>query len=454
MYYNPFFKAIVLFFCLLVSQIASAQDNGNTYSLEACIDYALKNAVAVKNAVIDNRSAAASVKEIRADGLPQVNGEVRVIDNYNLQLVLLPARFLGETANPDSLIAAPFGVRFTGNADITLNQLIFDGTFFLGLKAAKTYKEMAQKNLRRAQIETVESIMKAYYGALISEARLELAEENYLRLDTLFRQTTAMYENGFSEKIDVDRIRVNMNNAKTQLTNLKQMNDLSIIILKFQMGMKVSEEIKLEGNLADIQSDVLQIEEQQLDYNNRIDYSINETQKELDKLNIKRFQSGYYPSLYAFTSLGANSGANSFGDLARIGSDWFSYGNYGFRLSVPIFDGMRKRFQVEQARLSLIKTENTAEQLANLIETEYSQSIINLESSMNVLDSEQENMELADEIYRISNTKFQQGVGSSFELVDAETALTNSQTNYYNALYNALISKVDYLKAIGKLDKE
>jgi outer membrane protein TolC len=435
--------------------MAQSDDGVQQFSLEQCIEYALQNAVPVKNAALNIKAADASVNEVRADGLPQINGEVQIIDNYNLQTTFLPAVFFDENAESSAPpVPVKFGVRFMGNAGITLRQLIFDGTFFLGLKAATTYKEMAKKNLKRTKIETVEAITKAYYGALISEERLKLTAENYKRLDTLFKQTTAMYENGFSEKIDVSRIRVNLNNVKTQLTNLSQMKELSMVLLKFQMGMKVTEELSLKDELQDIEIEEMIATSEVPNYEDRIEFSINETQKVVDQLNIKRFQVGYLPKLYAFTGLGVNAGSNRFGDLINIGEDWFSNGNYGFTLSVPIFDGMRKKYQIEQARIQLLQTENMTMQLASMIDTEYAQAKINLESSMNVLESEAENQELAEEIYKISNIKYTEGVGSSFELVDAETALTNSQTNYYNALYNTLISKVDYLKAMGQLYNE
>ena len=457
MYLNTIRNGILLF-CLLLTHLTFSQDNENNtaYSLEECVEFALKNALAVKNAYIDMQSADASVNEIRADGLPQITGQVQLIDNYNLQTTFLPAIFFDENATDDDpAVPVKFGVRYSGNASVTLNQLIFDGTFFLGLRAAKTYKEMAQKNMERTKIETVEAISKAYYGALINEERLALAEENYNRLDTLLKQTTAMYENGFSEKIDVDRIRVNMNNAKTQLSNLKQMHDLSIILLKFQMGMDMNEPVELEGDISDIQLDLLEVQSiDNFDFNKRIEYSLNKTQMELDQLNIKRYKVGYYPSLYAFTSLGANAGVESRGELFKVGDNWFSNGNYGLTLNIPIFDGLRKKYQIEQARLSLIKTENTGLNLEQMIITEYTQAQVNLESNVNILESENENMELAEEIYKVTNIKYQEGVGSSFELVDAETSLTQAQTNYYNALYNALIAKIDYLKAIGELGSE
>ena len=458
MYQKTAKNGIFFIFCLLITHLSFSQndDSNDSFSLEECIDFALQNSVSVKNAYIDLQSADASVNEIRADGLPQVSGQIQMIDNYNLQTSFLPAIFFDENASDsDPPVPVKFGVRYSGNAGLTLNQLVFDGTFFLGLRAAKTYKELAQKNMQRSKIETIEAIMKAYYGALISEERLKLAEENFNRLDTLLKQTTAMFENGFSEKIDVDRIRVNINNAKSQLNSLKQMNQFSMITLKFQMGLPVSDPMELEGDISDLDLELLQVQSKEnIDYSNRIEYSINQTQKELDQLNIKRYNVGYFPTLYAFTNLGLNAGVQEFGELMKISDNWFSNGNYGFTLSIPIFDGLRKKYQIEQARLALLKTENNMLNLENMIESEYAQAQINLESNVNILDSEKENMTLAEEIYNVSNIKFTEGVGSSFELVDAETALTDAQTNYYNALYNALIAKIDYLKAIGELESE
>jgi outer membrane protein TolC len=453
---NVLQRAILTPIGLLIGLASSLAQTGtaNGYSLEACIAYAHKNSVAVQNAYLDTRIARHRVKETWAMGLPQINGSGEFNYNYKIQQVILPPEFaFGDPGAPppESPIAVPFGVALTSTAAVTARQLLFDGTFFLGLKAADVYEELSRKSFELSKIDVASNVTKAYYGVLVAKERQKLIAQNLTRLELLLNETRAMYQNGFAEKIDVDRIEVNYNNIKSEKVRIDRSVSTTVNVLKFQMGMPIHEELVLSDRLSDVMtSSLLPNLDEKADYGQRKEFSILETQRELDLLNVRQYRVGYYPNAYLINRVGLNSGGNALSDLSR----WFSFGLVGLQLEIPIFDGMRKKHQIEQAKLQVQRTENDQVQLKRSIDLEVSQAIDNLENSIESLKIAQRNMELAAEIFRVARIKYQEGVGSTLEVSDAETSYKEAETNYYTALYDALIYRVDYQKAIGELWKE
>jgi outer membrane protein TolC len=419
--------------------------------LQQAVEYALKNNINIQNAQIDVSSAAARVGEIRAIGLPQISATAGIQDNIKIQTVFLPATFLDPKAPADAPpVPARFGVKFQGSATVTASQILFSNSYLIGLKASRTYQELYQKNLRRTQIETVEAVTKAYYGVLVNEERLGLLDYNVKRLDTLLQQTKATFQNGLVEKIDVDRIEVQYNNLQTELQNTTQLVDLSYALLKFQMGLKIDEKITLASQLNNSGIDNLPFDNAQIsDYSTRIEFSTLQTQQKLAELDLRNIRSGYIPSLALNGSYGYNNGKDQLSQI--FNTPWFELAYVGIGLNIPIFDGLTKYYKTQQAKLTLKKTEISLGLLRNSIDLELRQSNINLGNGLARLKTQKRNLDLAQEITRVTRIKYQQGVGSNIEVINAEGSLREAQTNYYAALYDALIAKVDQDKATGKL---
>ncbi len=432
-----------------------------SFTLQECIDFAWKNSLAVQNAKIEQLKSQSKVDEIIADGLPQINGSLNYTYNPDIQVQFIPdfispsvygvlvnESLLDPSRFPSEFATAPvaFGVKQNAVASATLKQLLFDGSFFIGLQAARTYTELYDKQAKQSKIDIAANVSKAYYAVLINKERLLLAEANVIRLDTLRGQTKAMYENGFSEKIDYDRIKVSFNNTKSLRNNLQRMVTISEQLLKFQMGMDVREPIALSENLSsnDITQPLANTGENS--YGNRIEYSILETQEKLANLDIKRIQSMYLPEVYLNGSLGYNAGAEKVSDFK-----WNRFSSFGFTVSVPIFDGLRKMRQIEQAKLTAKQVQLAQQNLQNQVSFEQAQSEAQLTNALSNLESQKENMDLAQEVYRVSKVKYQEGVGSTLEVVNAEASYKEAENNYYNALYEAIVAKIDYDKAVGAL---
>jgi outer membrane protein TolC len=440
----------LIFSLLLVSNLAISQQN---YTLREAVDYAVKNHVSIKNAQIDILNAEARVREIKGLGLPQVNGNFSYGNNLIIQKVFIPAKTFDPKAADGEVIAAEFGVANSGNAGINVSQLLFDGSYLLGLKAADVYKELPKKVLVQTKQQSAENVTKAYYSILVNDERMKILNLNIGRLDSLLRDTRALNAQGFAEKIDVQRLEVQLNNLKIEEKNVQRLQELSYHLLKFQMGKKLTETISLTDKLQNITlSELAPDPEQELKYTNRIEYSILQTQDRLAELDLKNQKVGYLPRVIFTGGYSYSAGRPQFLDL--ITKPWFNAANIGFSVQVPIFDGYQRKYKIAQSQNNLQKVKNSYELLENSIDMQVKQGQITLKNAYETLLAQKDNMELAKEIVRVSKIKYKQGVGSNLEVINAEISYKEAQTNYFTTLYNALIAKVDLDKATGRLYNE
>ena len=435
---------------LLTSNLSFCQQS---YTLREAVDYAVKNHVAIKNAQIDILNAEARVREIKGIGLPQVTGSFNYGNNLIIQKVFIPAKTFDPKAAEGEVIAAEFGVANSGNAGINVSQLVFDGSYLLGLKAADVYVDLPKKILIQTKQQAAESVMKAYYGILVNEERIKILNLNVGRLDSLLRDTRALNAQGFVEKIDVQRLEVQANSLKIEAKNVLRLQELSYHLLKFQMGKKLTETIALTDKLQDVNlSELAPDSEQELKYGNRIEYSILQTQSKLAELDLKNQKVGVLPRVIFTGGYSYSTGRPQFTDL--ITKPWFNAANIGLTVQVPIFDGFQRKNKVIQSQNNFQKVKQSFEILENSIDMQVKQGQITLKNAYETLNEQKANMDLAKEIVRVTKIKYKQGVGSNLEVINAEISLKEAQTNYFTTMYNALIAKVDLDKALGKLYNE
>jgi outer membrane protein TolC len=255
---------------------------------------------------------------------------------------------------------------------------------------------------------------------------------------------------GFVEKLDVQRLEVQANNLKTETKNIERLQELGQYLLKFQMGLNIETPIILTDKLSEIKlSEIMPSELNEFKYTSRMEYSILQTQQHLAELDLKNQKAAALPRVILSGSYGFNSGRPSFGDLFT--KPWFSNGSLGLGVQVPIFDGFARKYKTIQSENNLQKVKNSYSLIENSIDMQIKQANIALKNSWESLQENQKNMDLAKEIVRVSKIKYKQGVGTNLEILNAEAALKESQTNYFTSLYNALIAKVDLDKAQGKL---
>lgn len=440
------YLTLIIYLGFILSAKAQQADTIARLSLEQAIEYAQTHHNSILNARIDEDIAKNTVRQTIGIGLPQISGNANFQDFIKVPTTLLPGEFFGQ---PGTQVPVQFGVKFQSSAGIELNQLLFDGSYLVGLQASKTFKELSSKNLTRTRIETTVAVTKAYYSVLVSNEQLSLLDVNLARLKKSLKDTEAMFKNGFVEKIDVDRLTVLNNNLETERENVLRLLALNVNLLKFQMGMTINSQLTLTDSITGLQVDQAVVAVDTGAYRNRIEYSLLQTQLKVNEFDLKRYKSQYLPSLSGFGSTSQSFQANKFSELYDRN---FPTTVVGLRLSVPIISGGIKLYQVRNAKLVVLKTQNDLNNLQNGINSEVEQSRTTYLNGLRSLDNQKRNMDLAQEVLRVTKIKYEQGVGSSIEVTTAETSLKEAQNNYITALYDLLINKVNLDRSQGKIN--
>lgn len=440
-------QVLIILFCIsmAIPTMAQQKDTTANFSLQDAIAFAQKHHVNVLNAKIDEEIAKNTVKQTFGIGLPQLSGNATFQDFLKIPTSLLPGEVFGE---PGKQIPVQFGVKYNSSIGLELSQLLFDGTYLVGLKASRTYKELSVKNSSRTRIETAVAVTKAYYAVLVSNEQLSLLDANLNSLKKSLNDTKELFKNGFVEKIDVDRLSVLNNNLMTEKENVIRLLALNVNLLKFQMGMSIGSELTLTDKITDVGIEKTPVLRTDTLHVKRIEYSLLQTQKKLNELDIKRYKSLFLPSLVAFGSTSSSFQNNNFSGLY---SQRFPSTVIGLKLSVPIISGGQKTYQLRNAKLAALKTQNELSNLENAINLEINQAQTIYLNGQQSLENQKRNMDLAKEVLRVSKVKYEQGVGSSIEVTTAETSLKEAQNNYITALYDMLINKVNLDKALGNI---
>ncbi|MDB5258553.1 MAG: outer membrane protein [Chitinophagaceae bacterium] len=459
-------KRFILLATLLITGFlpvtkTSAQTDTTTtkqYTLQQCLDYALKNYNDIKNAELDIQSAAARVGEVKGAGLPKLAGKASITDNPDLPRSYFDggnpfAAALIPGAQAGTVYGVPnsFQVRSSGDVSVTLSQLLFDGSYIMGLKASAVYKELASKSLTQTKINVVENVTKAFYLVLINNERLALLNANVSRIDSLLKNTRGLQKEGFAEQLDADRIEVTRNNLLAELTKFNQLNEVTALLLKYQMGMPLTDSLSLTGDVKDIQVEAID-KNAVVNPKSRIEYSLLETQLEFQRLTLQSDKAKFFPSLSGFATGGYNRSDNTVPKL--FNDTWYKYSMWGLNLSVPIIDGGSKIYKVKQSRYAYQKAENNLNFFAQTVDLQAKQSMATLNNEIENLKIQRRNLELATKVVRVAKIKYTSGTASNIEVIEAENAFKESQTNFYNAVYNTLLAKISYQKSTGTLYTE
>ena len=443
-------------FFLLALSLCSAVAFAQEFTLKEAIDYAIINNANHQNAIIDQQIAEMQKKEVTGMGLPQLSASLDM--KYYPQVptsVFDVSNFPGSPAAKGTYDKGSFAVPYSNTAGIQISQLIFSSDYIVALQASKSFIDLSKKSVDRSKIETSVAVTKAYYTVLISKERMKLLDNQMDRIKKLLDDTKVLFENGFVESIDVDRITLTYNNLLTEKEKIVRLVEFTESLLKFQMGYGINSPIVLKDSLETItQTPADFILPEKFNYSDRVEYSLLESQHQLNQLDLKRNKMKWMPSLVAYGNVGATNMSGVFhpyyfGRQTDPTKQWFPISVVGVTLNVPIFDGTQTYFKTQQARLNVQKTENTLKSVESVIDLEIRNSLTSYKNALASLNTQKANIELAQKVYDVSKLKYDQGVASLLEVTTAETTLKETQINYFNSLYDFLIAKTDYEKATG-----
>ena len=384
---------MLLGFMLMAFSVIGQENTDNRYTLQECLTYALEHNENIIIANLEIDASKAKTGEYLSAGFPQIDATASVNKNFILRKAFLPKKFMDPTAPDGEFVEIAFGTPYDGDLGISLNQMIFNGSYFVGVKASKTYQELSRKDHIKSKIDMAEAVTKAYYSVLVNQMLLETIVSNYQRLDSLVRETSIMQENGFVELLDLNRTKVEFNNIKTQKTNSERAVEISKGLLKFQMGMPVEYSISIADNLTDIKFNLEEELNMKSDHLARIEHSILQTNTQLAELNMRNNKSQYLPRIDMFFSWGMNAGVSEFSALKEFDNRmvWPDYQLAGLSLNLPIFDGLYKAKKIQQNKIKLQQLDYQRQMLENSIHMEVNQTRKTLTMNLDQLRSQEEN---------------------------------------------------------------
>ena len=458
------YRLCVIFFYAFASiyLCLRAQELPTRFSLEESVSYALLHNPQLKNAALSKENAYIETRKIIAIGLPKIEGSASYDYNFSVRSTILPdflspltysiledEGLVEKEPRTFGVFPAQFGTTHSAAAGLELNQLLIDASYFVGLKAIKMLRQKADKELMQSEVELVDLIHRAYYLVLVSKKRTQLIEQNLRRMQTLLKETTVRYENGFVEKLEVDRLQVSLNLLQVEEQQAEAQLALNQRLLNIQMGLPVSHPTTLSDTLQQYDFSLDLEKKEDIPVSSRIEYQRLQLREQLGKMEIKNEKAKYFPSLRFVATAGYNTGNNQFNELIK--QEWFPYSALGLRLKVPIFDGTQKILAVQEKKRNLLRVQNTRLQLERNLRQEQLQADTDLEGKLSSLQAQAANLQLASEVYNTSREKYAQGIGTNLEVLTSATTLKEVETQYYYALYEALVAKVALKKAQGTL---
>ncbi|NBG65442.1 TolC family protein [Acidiluteibacter ferrifornacis] len=436
---------IIIAVLLLLAIESNAQEN-KSLTLKDAITYALQNKSDAKRAKYEIANSEYQIQEARSRALPQISINGGVTYNPILQTTVID----GSTFGAPGTIQAALGQDWNSIAGISFNQTLFDQAVFTGLKAAKTTREFYQINEQLTEEQVIENVSNNYYQVYVLRQQIALVETN-LETTTKVRDIVkGQLENGLAKQIDLDRMNVNLSNIKTQKQQLLNAVQLQENALKFYMGMPISASITIpEEEFA-----VTPFNNQDsLNPNNRSEFQLLKKQEELLTLQKKAMIAGYAPTL----SLSANYNYLGQGDqlpwfaTPSEGVYWSDFSSIGLSLRIPLFTGFGTRSKVGQANVQLQILQEDLKDTQLALDLDYENARTQISNSIITLQSQKENMELAEEIQRNINNNYLQGLASLTDLLDAENASIEAQNNYTSAVLDYKLAEIQLLKSKGEL---
>ena len=440
---------LILVSCVLyLVSFGSDTTKVKSFSLKQTQEYAMANNYQTKNAATDIEKAKKMVLQTTAIGFPQINASVSYQDFIDIPTQLIPGEFFGEPAG--TFIPVQFGTTYNGSGSITASQLLFDGSYVVGLQAVRTYLDLSKKALEKSEIEVREAVAQSYYLVLVAQENKKILDSTLLITKNAFEQTKQYQLNGLLEETDVDQLQLLVSNLENKQNMVSRQIEIAYNMLKFQMGLELKNNIQLTDNLNDIVKIALaqNLVTQDFDFKKHIDYRSLVTMEAADRLLLKKDQFGYLPSLNCFITTSRNAYRSDF-NFFTSKAPWFKTTIFGVNLSLPIWDSGIKHFKIQQDKLELQKhgVEMTQAQQGLTLSVQNTKAQMKTYSDQYL--TEIKNMELAKKIYNKTLIKYKEGVSSSIDLTQIQNQYLATQGNYFNVILQLLNSNSNLNKALG-----
>jgi outer membrane protein TolC len=441
---NPFQFLSILFIGILAAGLVpgpvSGQDSAvREFSLQSAQDFAVTHSYDRKKSQLDIQTAQKQMKETLAIGLPQVESSIGYMNNLKLATILIPNFFEGKF---DEMIAVQFGTQHNTNVNFSISQLLFNGSYFVGLQAAKIYRQLANQNHERTKLNVLETVTNTYYLILVSEESQKILNENLSNLEKTLYEINELYKEGFVAETDADLVQISVTKLKNTLQTIKRQKDVALKLLKFQMGMDLNEEILLTDKLDEIleRIDLDALHSTGFSLENNIDYSLLKTQERLSEMDLKNEKMKYLPTVAAFFNFQWNAMRNSF-NFFSSDEKWYQTQLMGVNVNIPIFRSGAQKTRVQKAAIAVEQARNAKQQAAEGLSLEAASARSDLDSAYENYIHTQANMKLSNKVYDVTLIKYREGVASSMDLTQAHNTFLFAQSDFIQAMSILLMAK-------------
>lgn len=434
-------RIIMALFALLATQ-AISQTEELRFSLSEARAYAVQHSYYTQKAVLDQEIAEKKVKETTAIGLPQIAASANLQKFLDIPTSLIPD--FTNPANPEK-IPVQFGTEYNMSGAVSVNQLIFNGSYIVGLQASKVYRDMSQKAVIKSEREIKDAVTQAYGNVIVAVENFETIKGNKLYLEQTLDETKALFNSGFAQEQDVDQLTILVQSAKNQYDRADRLRAISENFLKFQMGIETTKSIVLTDSLPVIiaYGNDSSITSQKFDVNANIDFKIAQTNQELQLLNLKNTKADFLPSLAAFYQYQQQYQND---DLTGNSDYWFPTSVVGLQLNIPVFSSGQKIFVKQQAELEFEKAQIDTKMAEESLTVDYLTKKSEYQFTVEQYKNAKDNSDLVQRIVNKETVKYQEGMSSSLNLANAQIQFFQIQASYVQAI-------MEMINARSEMDK-
>ena len=433
-------KKILIIVVTSWTLLSNAQTNQNyTFSLDEAISYALQHNYYVLNATNDTKIAEQKRWETTTIGLPQINAGLDYQNNIELQKSLIPAEFFG--GNSGEFLEVAFGTKHNMVARASISQLIFDGSYLVGLQAAKTYLEISQNAKIKTEAEVKTQVINAYTTVLLADESLKIVQKNKASVQKMLTETQEIYKNGLTEEENVEQLTINLAALANAEKNLSRNREIALKFVKYLVGINIDDSLQLSENLESILLKNNQLAINSFTVTENIDYKIAKNVQRSKELLLKLEKSKALPSLGAALNVGYNGFSDTFTFLEKD-QRWLNYSSVGVSLNVPIFSSLGRTARTKQAKIALEEAKIWLNETEQRLQLDYQKAKSDYDFSLENLDTQKQNLALAERIENKNQLKFKEGIATSFELTQAQTQLYTAQQNYLQVIVDVITKKV------------
>jgi len=434
-------KKTILLFIVFISASAYSQNSSSNFTLEQAVEYALAENASMKNAAADKRDAVAQKWATIATGLPQIQGSLNYQNQLKQPVAQIPAEFFG--GQPGTFSEIVFGQSQSLNASVTWNQLIFDGSYVVGVQATRTFLDYSENAYDKTALEVRASVVSAYANALMAAQSADLLSKNVAQIERNLFEASELFKSGLGEEETVDQLRLTFKTLQSNERNAYRLAKISKQMLNVMMGRETTDPLTLVDTLERLVGIEMVAEvPTDFDLTKNVDYRMIENLTEQRSLELKLAKSKALPTLSSSLSLGTNAFSDSF-DFLDADKKYFNTAIFGVNLQIPLFSSLLRSATTQRAKIADLKAQNTKTETERLLALQFETLTSALTLAREQVVSTKDNLDLAQRIADKNEIKFKEGMASSFELREAQLQLFSAQQEYLTALVSVVTSHTD-----------